>query len=356
MDFSRFLQAARQGCVDPFGAARYWKDSPSPPPAPDYTGAAVATATGNQEAARVGAKANRVSQYTPYGSQVYTPGVNGDQDQWRSDISLSPTGQKLLDYSNSAALGLGQQTGQALNRVDQSFSQPFDQQSVKDTADQSYALQTSRLDPQWKQAQEQQAATLANQGISPGGEAYDNAMRVFNQGKNDAYGQARLSSIGTMPQTYQLAQALRSQPLNELNALRTGSQVQNPTFTPAPQQQTVPGPNYSGAAQQQYGAANDIYNSQVGQQNAMTGGLFSLGGSLAGAMPWSSWISDRRLKRHIKKLRDDPRGFGIYEFRYLWDKTLHIGVMADEVEKIIPEAVFNIGDVKAVDYGRIGNL
>lgn len=41
------------------------------PPAPDYTGAANATAAGNLEAARAASAANRVNQYTPYGNLIY---------------------------------------------------------------------------------------------------------------------------------------------------------------------------------------------------------------------------------------------------------------------------------------------
>ena len=260
-----------------------FKDSPSPPPAPDYTGAAVATAQGNQEAARVAAKANRVSQYTPYGNMVYTPGVNGDQDQWRSDISLSPTGQQLLDYADQSALGLGQQQNQALGRVGDTLSQPFDQQSVGDVADQSYAAQTARLDPEWQAKEGQEYTRLANQGLSAGGEAYDANMRNFGTARNDAYSQARQNAISTMPQTYQLAQALRSQPLNELNALRTGSQVQNPSFQQAPQQQTVPGANYLGAAQSQNGYDMGLYNSQIGQNNSATSGMVGLAAAAATA-------------------------------------------------------------------------
>lgn len=293
MDLSRFLEAARQGCVDAWSASRYWKDSPSPPAAPDYTGAAQATAAGNLEAAKYATAANRVNQYTPYGSLTYqqiqdpnySPGDPRSNNTWRSDVNLSPTGEQLLGYANNAALGLGQQTGQALDRVNQGLSQPFDQSSVGDVADQSYAAQTARLDPQWQQRQGMEENKLANQGLVPGGKAYDNAMRVFGEGRNDAYSQARQNAIATMPQTYQLAQALRSQPLNELNALRTGSQVQNPTFTPVPQQQTTAGPNYLGAAQAQYGGQLDQYNAGVGGNNALMGGLFSLAGSAAGA-PW----------------------------------------------------------------------
>ncbi len=257
------------------------KDSPSAPPPPDYTGAAQATAAGNVEAARYATKANRVSQYTPYGSQTYTSGINGDPDQWRSDINLSPTGQKLLDYQNSAAMGLGDQTGRALGRVNQSLSQPFDYGSVKDVQDASYKAQTDRLDPQWDQRQESTETQLVNQGLRPGTEAYDNAMRDFSYGRNDAYGQARQNAINTAPQTYQMATSLRNQPLNELNALRTGSQVTNPTFNNAPQQGQTSGPDLLGAANSQYGAAMGGYNAQQASNNNFMSGLMGLGGTAA---------------------------------------------------------------------------
>src|SRR3990167_10728888 len=298
--------------------------STSAPPPPDYKGAAEAQAA-----------AGRVNQYTPYGSMVYSqeapaaqppqpqpqpqpqpsgspfsrgglmaqpfgtglstgaglfrnaqsPPASPNTSQWRSDITLSPVGQQLLEAGNQSALGLAELQGQAGQRVSQGLSQPFDYGSVGDVADASYAAQTSRLDPQWNERAEQNRTMLANQGLAPGGEAYDAAQRNFEQSRNDAYTQARLAAQNTMPQTYQLAQALRSQPLNELNALRTGSQVQNPTFTPIPQQQTTPGPNYLGAAQAGYGSQMDQYNAGVGQNNAMLGGLFSLGGAALGS-PW----------------------------------------------------------------------
>lgn len=259
--------------------------SASPPPPPDYAGAAAQTAAGNVENTRLATKANRVDQYTPYGNLNYTAGVDGDPDRWRLDYNLSPVGQQLLDYQNQASLGLGEQTGQALGRVDQSLSQPFDYGSVADVQNAAQGAVTSRLDPMWQQREQALNTQLVNQGLRPGTEAYSNAMRDFNVGRNDAYQQAILAGINTMPQTYQMAQALRSQPLNELNALRTGAQVTNPTFQTVPQQQTAPGANMLGAAQAQYGAGLDAYNAQVGQNNALMGGLFSLGGAALGS-PW----------------------------------------------------------------------
>jgi len=46
--------------------------APSAPAPPDYTGAAQQTAQGNIDAARLAVAANRVNQYTPYGSLEYT--------------------------------------------------------------------------------------------------------------------------------------------------------------------------------------------------------------------------------------------------------------------------------------------
>lgn len=328
-----------------------FKSSPSPPPAPDYAGAANATAAGNIDASRIGTKANRINQNTPYGSLTYSQDPN-DQDKWSSDISLTPTGRQLLDYSNNSALGLGAETGQALDRVDQSLSQPFNFGSVKDVSDTSYAAQTARLDPQWQTSEAQHDTQLRNQGVMPGSEAYTNAMRTFNNAKNDAYSQARLNAIGTQPQTYQLANALRTQPLNELNALRTGSQVTNPTFNSnVPQQGTTTGANLANAASQQGVFDQGIYNAGVGATNSANAGMYSLGGT---ALTAAMLMSDRRLKRNIHRIGTHRLGIGVYEFRYLDDDSKHIGVMADEVRKVMPQAVITVDGFDVVNYSMIG--
>jgi hypothetical protein len=106
-------------------------------------------------------------------------------------------------------------------------------------------------------------------------------MRTFSQGKNDAYTQARMAAINTMPQTYQMSSALRNQPLNELNALRTGSQVTNPSFTNAPTQGQTAGADIMGAKNAQYAAQMQGYNSQQASDAAFNQGLMSLAGTAA---------------------------------------------------------------------------
>lgn len=261
------------------------KDSPSPPPAPDYTGAAQATAAGNKDAAIAAQRGSMVNQFTPYGNLTYNEAGQDSRGNpyYNANISLSPTGQQLLDYSNQAQLGLGKQTGQALDRVGQSLSQPFDINSANDAVNKAYGNITSRLDPQWNQATHAKETELVNQGLRPGMEAYDNAMRDFNYGKNDAYTQANTQAMNFAPQTMQLDVAARNQPLNELNALRTGSQVTNPSFVNTPQQQPVGGPNLLGAAQATGQYNQGLYNQQQASSNGMMGGLFGLGSAIVGA-------------------------------------------------------------------------
>lgn len=282
MDLSRLLEAIRQGCVDPYYATRYHKDSPSPPPAPDYTAAAQATASGNIEAARAATTANRIDQYTPYGDLKYT---QIGPDQWRSDLRLAPLAQNTLDSQMAVSQNLGNLTQNQLGRVNDQYSRPMDLSSVQQVADQAYQGQTARLDPQWQEREGQERTRLANQGLVAGGEAYDSNMRNFENARTDAYGQARQQAINTMPQTYQMANAIYDKPLNTLNAIRTGAQVQNPTFQQAGMQQATPGANYLGAAQAQGQYDQGLYNAGVGQDNAMMQGLFSLGAGAFGS-PW----------------------------------------------------------------------
>ncbi len=61
-----------------------YKDSPSPPPAPDYTGAAQATSQGSAQAAIANNLLNMRNTSTPLGSQTFNqngtydiPGIGG---------------------------------------------------------------------------------------------------------------------------------------------------------------------------------------------------------------------------------------------------------------------------------------
>lgn len=72
-------------------------------------------------------------------------------------------------------------------------------------------------------------------------------------------------------------------------------------------------------------------------------------------------ISDRRAKTDIVRIGTHPRGFGLYlfgykpEFQPRWGAGRQFGVMADEVEPIVPAAVVSHEDgYKRVCYDMLG--
>ena len=70
---------------------------------------------------------------------------------------------------------------------------------------------------------------------------------------------------------------------------------------------------------------------------AMLGGMAQGAGALAGG--YLAGQSDRREKTHIKKVGTDPLGLNTYEYKYKGDDRTRTGPMAQEVRKVLPEAV-----------------
>lgn len=66
--------------------------------------------------------------------------------------------------------------------------------------------------------------------------------------------------------------------------------------------------------------------------------------------------SDARLKRDITLVARLDDGLGLYRYRYLWSDTVYVGVMAQEVALIHPEAVVRsaLDKYLRVDYYRLG--
>jgi len=338
--------------------------SASAPPPPDYTGAARETAAGNLEAARANIAANRVNQYTPYGSLEYE--VSGEDKfgnpMWKATQSLAPAQQQLLDYQNQASLGLGELTGKGLGYVSNMLETPFDVSQLPSTGfnpSQSYQdAYMQRLAPQLQQGRDKLQQDLANRGIDIGSEAYNRAMQSQAQRENDLLLGATTQGFGVGQQARQQGlqeQAyLRNEPLNTLNAVRTGAQVQGPSFVNPAQQANTAGADILGATQMGYNANLAASNAQNAANAQMTQGLFSLGGAAI--------MSDIRTKENIKAVGWLPNGLPVYEYEYksefkdhpLAGHGTHTGVMAQEVEVMYPNAVITLDNgYKAVDYGRL---
>jgi len=81
-------------------------------------------------------------------------------------------------------------------------------------------------------------------------------------------------------------------------------------------------------------------------------GTGALSGSTTTQTSPTSFFSDRRLKHDIHRIGETDEGLPIYKFKYKGDDKTNIGFMADEVEKVHPEAVGESHGFKTVDYDR----
>lgn len=75
--------------------------------------------------------------------------------------------------------------------------------------------------------------------------------------------------------------------------------------------------------------------------SGLIGGGGLAGGGLAGAGLGALMFSDERLKEDIERVGETDDGIPIYRWRYKGDEQVHIGPMAQDVEKVKPNAVLN---------------
>jgi hypothetical protein len=211
-----------------------------------------------------------------------------------------------------------------------------------------------RIQPNLDRDKEALRTQLLNQGLTEGSAAYRTAMERADQQTNDAYSQAGLQGISVGQQARQQGiqeqNFFRNEPLNTLNAVRSGAQVVNPTFDMVPQQATTAGPNILGATQMGYNANVANTNASNASGANTLNGLFSLGSA---AIPYA--FSDEQLKTHIRRVGELPNGIGIYVFAYKDDpENLMLGCIAQDVEKIMPKAVMqDISGYLAVNYRAV---
>lgn len=237
---STFAQGANPNTANPYAGTT------SP-----YFGAAQAQTLGNLAGAQQAVQANRVNQVTPYGSLNYTQSTDANGNPtWTATQSLTPELQNLASSS--------------IANLQASQSNPL--YGINPGETYSSAIMR-RLQPQIAQQRESIASDLANQGIVPGTQAYDNAMRVFNQQQNDLLTSAQIQGMNTGLQ----AQQLQGTQAGQIKNLTT------PNFINAPQQAAVAGPDYMGALQTQTNANIAAQNAALGQATNQTAGLYGLG-------------------------------------------------------------------------------
>jgi len=268
-----------------------------------------------------------------------------------------------------------------------------------------------RLEPTMQRQSSALDAQLANQGIVQGTKAYETARQLLAEQQNDARTSAIVGGMDTGLRANQQAygqevgqiglnlqgqeqsfnQPLRANVQNmSANELAYNQQLANqnlgmnaqqqaftqammkymapaqiagmlknlstPTYAPT---NTIPGVDYLGSMGLTNQSQQANANATNAQNNAMIQGLFSMGGAALGAPKGT--FSDIRMKENIKPVGTLPNGLNIYEFDYksefkdIAGHGKHIGVMAQEVEKVIPYAVINADNgYKMVNYSMLG--
>lgn len=322
--------------------------SKSQPKPPDPFTTAAAQAGANKEAIQESAKVSAVDTEAPWGSTTFTrdptTGVPTKQT-----IGLGDKEQQFYDVSGdirNALAGIAQ--GYTGNLPTTAFNAPEGGDAVSKAL---YERKLGMIQPQLKEADDAIKLNLSERGIPVGSEIYNNEMDRLGRARNDTY--AALSQDATLAggqeEDRRLSRALtlRAQPFNEISAFLQGAPA-----VPTPQFQNTPA--YQMAAPDIAGLISNNYNQQLQASNAnrsaLSSGLFGLGSAAIG-------LSDRRTKTDIKRIGTLDNGLGVYGFRYKSRPfgNYQIGVMADEVEEVLPEAVITVGrdKVKMVNYATL---
>lgn len=284
---------------------------------------------------------------------------------------------------------------------------------IKSAGDAIYGQWSDRQEPRMAQELDQKRTQLYNQGLREGDQAFDTEMQRLREDQNDARRQAQYqATIGSGQEASRIQgmdlaaggfansaaqQALAQQlgigsqefnqgmsregmafgqdmqsagyqnqlrqqqiaeqmqrrgfSLNEINAILNGQQVSMPNMPGFNTANRSEATQYNSAAQNQGQYNLDAFSAQQAGLNSAMSGL----GSAA------MMFSDRRLKKDIKYLGDGLLKSGemipVYSFRYIWEDNsipATIGFMADDVQKIRPDAVVDgPAGFKMVDYGRL---
>ncbi|MEQ1572784.1 MAG: hypothetical protein ABL993_00925 [Vicinamibacterales bacterium] len=311
--------------------------TPATPATPDFLGAANAQGAQNAALVREQTAANRPDIATPWGSQTWQQDPAG---KWSSEIKLDPAQQAALESQTALQTGRSDAALGMMGRVADQYGQPMDYSGLPERAGQLQGGEgvQREVDPgsvDWMQ-QGQDAAwnsqkamlaqrradtetQLANQGLARGSEAWNREMARLDSGevaaRNESFGAgltaaesaarqalakgtfrnaAQQQGFGQNLQAFgfnntnrqdALSEAIgrRNQPLNEVNALIEGQQVQNPPMPNFTQAGAAQAPNQLGAMQAMYDAQLNSANAKNASQAGLMGGLFGLGSAAIGS-------------------------------------------------------------------------
>lgn len=241
------------------------------PKAPDPAATAAAQAASNRDTAITQFGLNAVNQVNPYGSVNYEQ-IGTWEDgtpRYQQTTSFSPDQQKLYDQSMDAQQSLAGLAAQQSSFLKDYMAKPFE--FTNDDASQwAYDLASPRILQQQAQTESQLRNTLASKGIREGTQAWDSEMARMTNANTDQLNQLALTGRG---QAFNEAMAMRNQPINEIGALLSNSQVSNPAAASGATPQTaVAGTDVAGIY-------NNAYQNKLNAAQGMWGGIGGLFGT-----------------------------------------------------------------------------
>lgn len=211
----------------------------------------------------------------------------------------------------------------------------------KQAADSVFKAFSDRYQPVFERQSNHLQDRLVNQGIPVGSEAYSRAMSDMSQTQNDALQQAAYQSVqaGQQARNNEIANNLSIfSAFNPLNHY-TGSTAQGNTSM------------YDNAYKSQLAQ----FQAQQKAEKNMANGWLNLGTQaglgVVGMLP-DSWLrSDARIKENLRPVGQLFNGLTVYAFNFPGEQTTRIGLVAQEVQQLIPEAVTETDEgLLAVNY------
>ena len=242
------------------------------------------------------------------------------------DNTLSNLTSWAEDYSSN----LGDRMG------DYTFNVNASDKARQQAQDATYNAYIDRLTPQFERQTSDLATSLQNKGIPVGSEAYSRAMGDLQDNQNEALNQAGYQSVLAGQQAY--SQDLQ----NQIAAGNFGNQAQQAYINQLLTALTGSSSGYdvamdkyaaqSNLAAQQYAAKQQAMNNRLALVNGMTQAAGQAAGGMAAA-------SDARLKENIKPVGRLDNGLTVYCYNFKGENVPQIGLIAQEVQEVKPDAV-----------------
>ena len=364
-----------QAALSQFGAGQQASQAQNAAMQQNYAQAQAAAQQGNAAQQQ---QFNQRVQAGEFGNQAQLASFNANlQNQQAGNQAAANNfaqAQAAAQMRNQAAGQNYQQAMGAAGLQNQAVAQNFQQgqqanQAYNQAVQQNMAMGLTAAEAQNQASQQLYSqlmgvAGLQNQAVAQNQNAALQQQQAQNAAQAQQFNQAlQGAQFGNTAAQQALQQqlSLYNQPLNQISALMSGSQVQMPQFQGYTGANVAAAPIMAGA-QAQDQAAMQRYNAQQAGANSLTSGLFGLGGAALGGAGaaaaggatggLAALFSDRRLKSNIERVGTHPLGIGIYEYD-IFDRRER-GVMAQEVEQVMPSAVIeHPSGFKMVNYAAL---